>query len=391
MTPGKNTYRKKTQIKNLIENNFEQMGHIIYHHRIKTLLALFILIGALVSQLPKLSIDTSFEGMLHEDDPGRIMYNNFRDQFGRDELIVIAVKSPEIFNVEFLKKLKAFHEALENEVPYLQEVRNLVNARDTYGESDLLIVNKLLKDFPEEPIDPEWLKERVLGNPVYVNNFISEDGKLTALLLETIAIVKESEDAEDILKNFGQEDTLSSDTSSGSSPGTSPGISDDRHYFSEKETKVVVEAVYQVADRYKSDDFLLYYTGGPVIEDATNRIIRHDMSYLTALTYSVMIFFLALLFRRISGVIIPLVIVFASVISTFCLMAIFNVPITQAAIILPTILSAIGIADAIHVLAIFFRHLQQGNSKEDAIAFALGHSGLAILMTSLTTSAGFFH
>jgi predicted RND superfamily exporter protein len=215
-----------------------------------------------------------------------------------------------------------------------------------------------------------------------VNNYISEDGSLTAIILETIAIVKESEETEDVLENFGQEESLN--------PDTSPNAYDGSHYFSEKETKEVVEAVYQVADRYKSDNFLLFYTGGPIIEDAINQIIRNDMIYLTVLTYIVMIFFLALLFRRISGVIVPIIIVFASVISTFSLMAIFNVPLTQATVILPTILSAIGIADAIHVLAIFFRHLQQGNSKEDAIAFALGHSGLAILMTSLTTSAGFF-
>jgi len=42
----------------------------------------------------------------------------------------------------------------------------------------------------------------------------------------------------------------------------------------------------------------------------------------------------------------------------------------------------------VHVLAIFYQRLRAGQSREDAIAGALRHSGLAIVMTSLTTAAG---
>jgi predicted RND superfamily exporter protein len=40
------------------------------------------------------------------------------------------------------------------------------------------------------------------------------------------------------------------------------------------------------------------------------------------------------------------------------------------------------------VFAIFFQRRRVGDDKEQAISFALGHSGLAIVMTSLTTSGG---
>ncbi len=41
-----------------------------------------------------------------------------------------------------------------------------------------------------------------------------------------------------------------------------------------------------------------------------------------------------------------------------------------------------------HLLTIYYHHLQRNGDKEKAIVFALGHSGLAILMTSLTTAGG---
>ena len=39
-------------------------------------------------------------------------------------------------------------------------------------------------------------------------------------------------------------------------------------------------------------------------------------------------------------------------------------------------------------MAIFYRRFQQGSESEDAMAYALGHSGLAIVLTSLTTATG---
>jgi predicted RND superfamily exporter protein len=42
----------------------------------------------------------------------------------------------------------------------------------------------------------------------------------------------------------------------------------------------------------------------------------------------------------------------------------------------------------VHILAIFFQHLHRGGSREDAIASARGRSGLAVIMTALTTVGG---
>ena len=41
-----------------------------------------------------------------------------------------------------------------------------------------------------------------------------------------------------------------------------------------------------------------------------------------------------------------------------------------------------------HLLVIYYRHLRDHGDKGEAIAYAMGHSGLAILITSLTTAGG---
>ncbi|MBW2712607.1 MAG: Fis family transcriptional regulator, partial [Deltaproteobacteria bacterium] len=132
-----------------IEASFERWGHFVYRHA-KVVLALVLLATVgLVSQLPKITIDTSSESFLYKDDPIRVAYDEFREQFGRDEVIVIGLNPPDVFAPDFLRELKQIHDELEAEVPYLDEVNSLINARSTRGEDDTLIVEDLFEHWPE--------------------------------------------------------------------------------------------------------------------------------------------------------------------------------------------------------------------------------------------------
>jgi predicted RND superfamily exporter protein len=370
-------------IKNKIETLFEKFGHLIFRHRIKTLIFMFAFIGLLISQIPP-NVDTSSEGMLYKNDPGRIKYNHFRDQFGNSGIIVIGIKTPDIFDKNFLKKLKSLHEDLENKVPFVHEVTSLINARNTYGEGDTLYVDDLLEGFPDEDIDLSKIKKLATNNILYRNNIISNDRLMTALVIETEASIIEGSGDEDALEGFDDEDAL--DETGGVEKQEGKEVK--RHYFSAEENTIVVDALEDVLKKYSSKDFIIVLAGGPVVVEIYNRVTKTDMGRLLIAAVVMIIVFLYILFRRITGVIFPLLIVLSALFSTFGIMAISGLYITLFTVVLPSFLIAVGIADAVHVLAIFYRHYQDGNSKEDAIAFALGHSGLAIIMTSLTTAAG---
>ena len=116
-----------------------------------------------ISQVPNLRADNSTESFLREDDPARMDYDAFRDRFGQDEQMVIAVVPPEVFDLTFLARLREFHEVIEAEVPYLEEVTSLWNARNIRGEGDELIVEDLMEDWPETPADVARLKARGSG------------------------------------------------------------------------------------------------------------------------------------------------------------------------------------------------------------------------------------
>ena len=127
-----------------LENLMGQFGSFIHDNPFKVLLLLAIFLAFPISHVPQIKMDTSTEGFMHDDDPVLLTYNTFREQFGRDERIVLAIKDENIFSIDFLTKLKKLHKELESSVPYIDDVTSLYNVRNTRGEGDKLITDDLL-------------------------------------------------------------------------------------------------------------------------------------------------------------------------------------------------------------------------------------------------------
>ena len=167
------------------ENKLENFSDWIFDNAKKMILAIFILVVAIGSQLPSLKVDTTTEGFLHKTDQMRVEYDVFRDQFGRDEKLMIAVKTNNIFDLNFLEKLDNFHHALENELPNIKAVDSLINARNTYGIEGELIVEPLIESLPKNKDDLIKLKETVTNNSLYENSLYSEDFTMTTVTIDT--------------------------------------------------------------------------------------------------------------------------------------------------------------------------------------------------------------
>ena len=72
-----------------IETSFESWGYFVVRQRWLAILLVLGTSAALVSWLPEMKVDNSFEAFLHEDDPERVRYDRFRDRFDRDDRIII--------------------------------------------------------------------------------------------------------------------------------------------------------------------------------------------------------------------------------------------------------------------------------------------------------------
>ena len=365
------------QWKRKLENGFESFARYIYN-RPRRVIALWLLATALLgSQISRLEMDVSIEGFFRKDDPTYIDYNAFRDQFGREDLSIILLNPKQVFDLDFLRQLEAFHENLEREVPHLKDVSSLINVRSTRGEGDRLIVEDLMRELPTTPAALASLRERVMSTPLYVNNLISEDARFTAVVLRTVTYSEIGMDEQDVMAGFDELEE-SSLVDQG----------DHRKFLTVKEQKEMVDAARKVIARYKSADFPIHFGGSNVINDTLNDAVHKDMFIFAWLALAIIGGLLFLLFRRLTGVALPLFVVVTSLFTTLALMARGGIALEMSASFLPAFLLAVGVGDAVHLLTLFYRRLDETLDREGAVVYAVGHSGVPILMTSLTTAAG---
>jgi len=340
-------------------------------------LCLAVAIG-LASRLPTLGMDASVENFLPTDDPARMAYDKFRDQFGREDIIIVAIEPPNVFELAFLRELKRFHEEVEESVPYLDEVQSLVNVRSTYGSGDELIVEDLLEEFPETSEAVDKVRERVMSTPMYLNTVISEDATLTSVVitLQLYSSIGEEQDEEAILA-AGAGDWENQESHE-----------DDPAYLTGAEMFEALAAVGEIIDRYRGDDFKVYVAGSPVIQEAVTGSMQRNMPRFVALMLLTIALVLFILFRRLSGVLLPLFVVILSLVSTIGAFAGSGLKLSPPTQVLPTFLLSVGTSAAVHILKIFYLRFDAGDTADDAIAFAIRHTGLPVIMTGLTTAGG---
>jgi len=363
------------ETKKKAERFFQLFSETIIRFRWPALIVALLISGLLASQVRHLTIDTSNEGFLHENDPILITYNEFRDQFGRDDMLAIAIHSDTIFSKPFLSKLKKLHEEIADTVPHINDITSMVNARNTTGKGDTLLVDDLLAHFPESDEEMAVLKQQVMTNPLYKNQLISENGTFTSIVIESDVYTGSDED--DLLGGFDEQQ-----------PAAESNTYASGQYLSDAENSEFVAAVRKVVKKYESNDFRIYMAGSPVVMHTIKQFMMMDMQRFMRLALLTIGICLFIMFRRISGIFLPLLVVALSLLSTLGIMAItgtsFKIPIT----ILPSFLLAVGVGASVHVLSLTYQKMRKNVVKDQAIVWAFSHSGLAIVMTSLTTAAG---
>lgn len=361
-----------------LERLMTRVGEFIYDNPFKVIVMVFALLAFPLSQIPKITMDTSTEGFMHESDPVLIQYNDFRAQFGRDERIALAIKSDDIFTLQFMETLKNIHEEIEEKVPYLEDVTSLYNVRNTRGEGDQLITDDLLEPMPTSDADVARIKTQALASHFYKDLLLSQDGKMTMVMIETDAYSHEGVEKESIDEAFdeGFEEEQAGDKE------------EERAFLTDGENKELLSVLSTIVKKYEAQGLEIYVAGSPAINNALKAQMSADMQKFTRVTFIIIIVFLFVMFRRASAVFYPLFVIIFSLLATVGSMAAAGVAFKLPTQIVPSLLLAVSVGATVHILSIFFDTFNESGDKKEALRYTMGHSGLAIAMTSVTTAIG---
>ncbi|NRB43097.1 MAG: MMPL family transporter, partial [Pseudomonadales bacterium] len=217
------------------------------------------------------------------------------------------------------------------------------------------------QELPTTPEELAQLKQRVQGKELYYGRLINEKEDTVALFIKLLPY-------ELVVDQSGQE-----------------------HYQNLSDADMLegsheIEAVLDTFKSRFSGD--MYLGGSPALGAYMSTVIQDDFTVFTSVAVLMVAGFLAFLFRRVSGVLIPLLVMTLGITSCIAMMPILGYPMQITTSILPSFLLAVCIGDAVHLLTIFYRRYDEGVEKNAAMLYALSHTGVAVLFTSLTTAAG---
>ncbi len=338
-----------------IELFFQHWGLFCARHPLSILLLIALLSAALASALPP-RFDTTMEGFLRKDSPAIRTYELLREQFGRDEYMIATVTTGDVFDPAFIQRLKQLEQDVWTQVPWIDDLILLTNARAIYADGDDVRIEGLFENWPDDA-DMQDIVARVENSDQYRNLVLSSDHHTTAILVRLQNFYPDPDSGE--LVNLGEQQFQQAGDGMWAS------------------LQPFIDAGNQVA-----------VAGTPIVITQLQQAMQRDMARFTLLTIVFVGVMLWWLFRRFSAVGLPLLVVILAALGTLGLLAWTDTPLQMPLVILPSFLIAVGIGDSIHLISIFYQQLRQSSSVIDAIGEAMRHTGLAMFLTSVTTAAG---
>ena len=311
---------------------------------------LFLLIGSLaaVTQLGRLRVDTSLDGLTDPDDPARAFSDETRQRFGSDNITFVFVRDRRLFTPEKLAHLEELVLELEA-LPAVERVESLYTLSNIRNRDGLLDVGPLLDVPPTSDEAARRSLDDALRNPIYRGNLVSSDGQVTGLNVHLKAASDE------------------------------PG-------FNERAN----EQLQSVLSRHDGQFEELFQFGEPYDVTVQKRWIRRDQEALLPLAALVMAATATVMLRTVTAAVLPLLTSFFSILWTLGFMGAMDFPVTAISFTVPALIAVVGSTEDMHILSKYMDHIgTPGASRLTAIDYMARKIGTALLLTSLTTFLGF--
>ncbi|MCU0822676.1 MAG: MMPL family transporter, partial [Spirochaetes bacterium] len=226
----------------------------------------------------------------------------------------------------------------------INKVLSFVNIPFIKGEKNSIIIEKLYPDnaSPDEAL--KILRERTESWPLYKGALVSYDSTMTTAMITlnvTDLAVREEADKHisEIVNN-----------------ATPPGVK-------------------------------IYMSGLSIIVDKMTEYMYKDLYTLLPLVTIIIILALVICFRHIEGVIIPLLAIGLSILWTFGILAIIDLPLNLISINIPVLMVAVASAYGIHILNHYYLH--PGTDRREVLTETIFNVGKPVIIAGLTTVAGF--
>ncbi len=296
-----------------------------------------------VYQATRVGLDYDFEKFYPTSDPETEFFLEYRQKFQSDnDFLLLAIQRDKgVFDKDFLIKIDKFTKELK-EIDYVDSVASITNMQELFIRAK--VSSRPLIDF--DSLDLKRDSINIFSKPELVNSFVSEDGKSICLFVK-------------------HEDFLSKEKSDN-----------------------LINDLNAKADQY---NFQRMRIAGRTIGQKyyIDKMLKEILLFLS-LSALLVILFLVIAFRSIWGVLIPQIVIFTGMLWLIGMMGLFQEPINIILTVLPSVMFVVSMSDVIHLVSRYLDALRTEDTPLDAIKLSIREVGMATLLTSVTTSIGFF-
>jgi len=341
-----------------MENFLKLWGKSVVHARLFIIAAALLVLGLAGSTLSRLYYEDSTDMWFLANDPILTTYQGFKKTFQNDDFLVVGIEAresdPDIFTPEMAQLVVTITDFLDGH-RNVSKVRSLSRYQYMHESEGMLKVDDLIpagEEYTELPAKA-WrnfatiMRKEALGR----NLIVTEDLRNTMI---SARIIEPNE-------NDGN-------------------------------PKLAVAQEFLAFVKEQGLDqkgFTLHYSGSAMINESYFRCSTDDQAKIYPIMLCIMLLLLAVLFRSWNGVIFPALIVIFSVVVTLGITALMGWPLNMLNIMLPTLLTVIGLGDSIHVLVGFNRFRSKGLEPKEAASEATRTLFMPCLYTTVTTCIGF--
>ena len=320
----------------------------IRHPRLVTIILTVVTLLA-AAGLPRLSVDTGFDSLIPASDPARQVYQRVMSEFGSDNKTIIYIRDPKLWTPQQLARLEALHRAIEG-LRGVTRVDSLFTLHTVDSANGKVGAKPVLKTAPGTLEEAIAARDIAMRNPLYLGNFFSSDGNVTAMVVSAM--------------NADEDPKFN------------------RRLYASMEGLLV---------KYRGHFEKITQVGPPRITVELEDALFQDFILLGPLSAVILVAAIVLFMRSWIAAVIPLTTAGVTIIWTFGLLGWLSIPVNILSAMLPSLIIVIGSTEDTHMVAAFFRGLndEHKDPRGEAISYMARHLGIPVILTVLTTVLGF--
>ncbi|MBF0278908.1 MAG: MMPL family transporter [SAR324 cluster bacterium] len=320
------------------------------------LFTLLLAFGSLHPIVKNAYFDNSNELFFLPDDPNLKKYDLLLDRFGDNEYLSVGIEARDsdknVFNYDTLQMIAKITEFLEDHEA-VTKVSSITKYQYIHSEDDALQVDDLIEDMEDLDNTQESMDQlaAIMEKETLVHGaLVTADMQHTVIVARTEYIKREND----------------------------------------HKVKLIDELNAFIKDQqFKELGFDLHIFGQALLAERFLHLTMGDQSLIVPLLSLVIVVLLFLSFRTVTGVLMPWMVIFCSILMVLGFQFLLEWPFNMINTMLPNIIIIITIGVSVHLITEFYHFRNTGLDPEAAAKKAVEVLWLPCFYTSLTTSIGF--